>query len=1822
MHRPFKLSPSARSLRSDRNPYPDGFMAVVMERLFGDGPRGRGRHQRRGLEALAGLVLVAFLACFLLLAPQAQAQGAVCDLTEADIPSGVGLTFTIPAGQTLCAQTSVDRSVSLTLAGTLRVEPGVLLNINGSFANQGLIVFEADSGGMTSAIGLNGSMSCAGGSIEVQGAPVGETLDFPLFSQFFPGSPFPEFSNGYQPFVPNSSGFVGLTFASACQAVGVSSTPDPLAPQPFTCTPNIYLSQGNDLGVDLFELTFPTGDTELGAPIRPAGVVGPQDTYNAIGFREQDGLIYGLNEDEELVSVDATGQVRNLGAVSGLPMDSRFTAAGTVGPDGRYYFGSGSGVVIVDIDSRSVVDTITSSGFRGADFVIDQSVFFAYAVAGRDVIRMSLTSLSGVSRGTVQTLESNALPQGAYGAQYLDTDNRMFVSRNQSGDIYEISLAIDPANGLPSGAAQLVANGSVSVSRNDGAFCPGASFPIGAPPTGIKIQAFDDANNNQVREPSEQVFPDLEFVLDDGANVILSTAISDAEGQARLNNLAPGSGRRVRMRRGDRLVTVAQNVTIAAGTSPMIFVPIDPSGRIYDADSRDLIEGATLQLTDDTGVPLPDACLSPASQQGQTTAADGFYRFDVVPGADAACPAAETEYRIAVTPPSGFEVPPSSMIAPEVGPFNPVGTTTNEIVPNVDRPQGGDPTTYYLNFLLGPGDPDVVNNHIPLDVSMSAVSSLPTFTCSANFYEVISGDLHVLNVSTGVYDPIGPDHPELNGAGYNVSDDYIYLVDHDQASATRFHLYRMGSNGQVEDLGNVGVSANAGDMGPDDKLYLKDGNNSLHVVDVLTRTVTALNFTGTTGGSVLDFSYIDNGASEAMVGASNGSIRFYNLTTGVAGSIPVPGLPTSPTRYGATWSTSNGNLFISENGSGTITEIADPLGSPTIIGTFAAADTSNHDGANCYNASSPLGLPSDRSDAPITGTAPDGVGTIAYGDAEHSVGSGLRLGAVVDADIGAIASPDATGDGADDDGVASFPTLTEGDTSYTMAVSDFNAGAGDGTLYAWVDFDGDGAFEASEFASATYTGGAVQDPLDFSGFGATMSAGTTFARFRLTSDTLTSADFEAMVMDGEVEDYAVTVVAAAPIVPSCSVAQAVTESAVPTRTLNTSCSANVGLTSDGVTGNPGYCPNTPLPAGYEIAYDYVLPTDNQMYALTVWANAGGAFGDAELRSFDLEVDYTPVGGGTATLVMNNVNLGDTTSINDPKSVPFAINGQAVSLPNVSQVRISNLGSVDGSPVFREVQGVCGEEFSDAPATYAAASHEFTPSTVLGSSATPDLVAVNDDSDADDGVVIPTLRQDGTATITASVLGAGGFLQAWIDFDGSGTFEAGEQVAVDLQDNGSGGDVAANDGMITFDVTVPFDAVTVETYARFRWSSLTGLDASAAAPDGEVEDYAVTIEVGSIPVTGTVFYDNGTGAGATAHNGLIEGDEAGAGGTVVEAVDTATGTVVGSVEAGGDGVYVLNLPSEQIGRETLVRTIVPGGSLLVSNVSAQPPVSVDPADGMFVFTPIVGGNFSGLDFGLAEAPRLTEDQSRAIAPGGVTSIAHTFTAETAMDLTLTLGNIVQSVDGTFTASLFSDADCNGVVGTGDGAVTGTVSVVAGEQVCVLVRVVSALEAVSGAVIDYDLEASATYTGLAPYFDGLLNPAALSNSDRVVIADGGSLLLTKEVCNTALGVCDSASGAGFDLANSGSPRDVLIYRIVFEVTGPEPVDGLEIVDKTPAYSSLTANAPSVIAEPDGVSCVLSDPAAPVMGYEGLLEWTCTGTSAPGSLGIVGFEVRIAD
>jgi hypothetical protein len=124
----------------------------------------------------------------------------------------------------------------------------------------------------------------------------------------------------------------------------------------------------------------------------------------------------------------------------------------------------------------------------------------------------------------------------------------------------------------------------------------------------------------------------------------------------------------------------------------------------------------------------------------------------------------------------------------------------------------------------------------------------------------------------------------------------------------------------------------------------------------------------------------------------------------------------------------------------------------------------------------------------------------------------------------------------------------------------------------------------------------------------------------------------------------------------------------------------------------------------------------------------------------------------------------------------------------------------------------------------------------------DPSALGDDAnqqDDEDGVHIYPLipGKQGAMDITLGSSGYPGRIDAWIDFNGNGSWlDPGEKIANSFM---VFEDIEAQ-GPIKIYFPVPADATPKVTFARVRLSRNGGLSPTGLAPDGEVEDYRVAI----------------------------------------------------------------------------------------------------------------------------------------------------------------------------------------------------------------------------------------------------------------------------------------------------------------------------------------------------------------------------------------------
>ena len=111
----------------------------------------------------------------------------------------------------------------------------------------------------------------------------------------------------------------------------------------------------------------------------------------------------------------------------------------------------------------------------------------------------------------------------------------------------------------------------------------------------------------------------------------------------------------------------------------------------------------------------------------------------------------------------------------------------------------------------------------------------------------------------------------------------------------------------------------------------------------------------------------------------------------------------------------------------------------------------------------------------------------------------------------------------------------------------------------------------------------------------------------------------------------------------------------------------------------------------------------------------------------------------------------------------------------------------------------------------------------------DVSGMNDE----DGVTFPSVMKQGENILISVIIAGAGRLNAWIDWNGDGDFEDGNEHIAD--------NISVAEGSYDLYVTVPEDAITaLPTFARFRLSTGSLSSSSGSANGGEVEDYLISI----------------------------------------------------------------------------------------------------------------------------------------------------------------------------------------------------------------------------------------------------------------------------------------------------------------------------------------------------------------------------------------------
>ncbi|HFC91953.1 MAG TPA: hypothetical protein ENJ51_03995, partial [Leucothrix mucor] len=166
----------------------------------------------------------------------------------------------------------------------------------------------------------------------------------------------------------------------------------------------------------------------------------------------------------------------------------------------------------------------------------------------------------------------------------------------------------------------------------------------------------------------------------------------------------------------------------------------------------------------------------------------------------------------------------------------------------------------------------------------------------------------------------------------------------------------------------------------------------------------------------------------------------------------------------------------------------------------------------------------------------EGYNTTGATAAKHGVIDTLYMGANVDIDAGTQENKTALSDDEngildtttqdDENGIKDFAELNDLDTSYSLTVKVTNNTGKPANLIGWIDVDNSGTFDADEASVIGSIPTGTNDgnvSLNWTVVPTDIVAHDSYLRVRLTTDSLSASSVDGTKLDGEVEDYALTI---------------------------------------------------------------------------------------------------------------------------------------------------------------------------------------------------------------------------------------------------------------------------------------------------------------------------------------------------------------------------------------------------------------------------------------------------------------------------------------------------------------------------------------------------------------------------------------------------------------------------------------------------------------------------------------------------------------------------
>ncbi len=524
---------------------------------------------------------------------------------------------------------------------------------------------------------------------------------------------------------------------------------------------NNGLIDGNDHGIGGQTVNL-TGTDVNGNPVSRTATTAPDGSYRFTGLPEG---TYTVTQPAQppgtgngtTVAGSTGGMATAVGTVPSAIAGINLTGANTVSANNNFAEvpGAAPDLAIAKTHAPASFGEGSGTGY----FTITPRNIGTVATSGTVTITDTLPA--GMTVGAVATGAGWSCV-GSVGASAVTCTSALSIPANGTGN--PITLHVVVANGL---AGQILTNTAVIAGGGEPPGFDGnneAKDPVPVATTArLSGTVWRDANHDRLLTAGEPAVSGwlVEVLL---GGVVVATTTTGPDGRYVVAGLAPGGGYDVRFRDPltgtlyGRSVTNEQGIAAAPGvrdsTQPNAgtnagnpagatpgggvlsgltllagdniveqSLPLDPSGVVYDAVTRQPVAGATVSISGPGGF-IPATHLV-GGNATQVTGASGYYEFLLLPGAPAGV------YTLTVSAP-GYLPAPSSLIPACVGTLVVGGVPAPAVIQaSVGAPAAGVPlhnpaacvgglapnsTQYYFSFNLDVAtSANVVQNHLPLD---------------------------------------------------------------------------------------------------------------------------------------------------------------------------------------------------------------------------------------------------------------------------------------------------------------------------------------------------------------------------------------------------------------------------------------------------------------------------------------------------------------------------------------------------------------------------------------------------------------------------------------------------------------------------------------------------------------------------------------------------------------------------------------------------------------------------------------------------------------------------------------------------------------------------------------------------------------------------------------------------------------------------------------------------------------------------------------------------------------------------------------------------